>query len=125
MVSRSCGSTARASPAGPRSPSRSCCGSRQPACPWRSCDRATTCARRSAWSRPREEPFVRRTALVYLLPATIVASAWLRLEDPSGGGQDALWIVLLALVPALLPTLALRLFATGPVVLVAAWLALD
>jgi protein-glutamine gamma-glutamyltransferase len=68
---------------------------------------------------------VRRTALVYLLPATIVASAWLRLEDPSGGGQDALWIVLLALVPALLPTLALRLFATGPVVLVAAWLALD
>ena len=68
---------------------------------------------------------MRRTALVYVLPAIIIASAWMRLEDPSGGGGDALWIVLLALVPALLPSLGLRLLVTGPVVLFAAWLALD
>ena len=68
---------------------------------------------------------MRRTALVYGLPAAIVASAWLRLEEPGAGGSGALWIVLLALAPALLPSLGLRLFAAGPVVLVATWLALD
>ncbi|HWN20765.1 MAG TPA: hypothetical protein VNP93_02230, partial [Gaiellaceae bacterium] len=68
---------------------------------------------------------MRRTALIYVLPAIVVASAWMRLEDPSGGGGDAFWIVLLALVPALLPSLGLRLLATGPVVLFAVWLALD
>ena len=68
---------------------------------------------------------MRRTALVYVVPAIVVASAWLRLEDPGGGGGDVLWIVALALAPALLPTLGRRLFATGPVVLLAVWLALD
>ena len=50
-------------------------------------------------------------SLAYSLPATIVALAWLRLEEPRAGGGDGLWIVLLALVPALLPTLAARLVA--------------
>lgn len=68
---------------------------------------------------------MRRTALVYAFPAAIVASAWLRLEEPDGGGLGALWILLLALAPALLPSLSLRLFATVPVLLLATWLALD
>ncbi len=67
---------------------------------------------------------MRRTALVYSLPAVIVAAAWLRLEEPSGGGS-AIWIVLLALAPALLPSLGLRLLVAGPALLFAMWLALD
>jgi transglutaminase-like putative cysteine protease len=66
---------------------------------------------------------MRRAALVYVLPAAVIAFAWLRLEEPRAGGADALWIVLLALVPALAPRLAARVLAIGPVVLVAAWLA--
>jgi len=68
---------------------------------------------------------MRRTALVYALPALVVAVAWLRLEEPRAEGTTWLGLVLLALVPALLPTLGLRLLALGPVVLVAVWLALE
>ena len=64
-----------------------------------------------------------RTVVAYSLPATIVALAWLRLEEPRAGGGDGLWIVLLALVPALLPTLAARLVAVPWVALVATWIA--
>jgi len=64
-----------------------------------------------------------RTLLAYAVPAALVALAWLRLEDPRAGGADALWVVLLALVPALLPTLAARLVAVPWVALVALWIA--
>ena len=64
-----------------------------------------------------------RTAVAYALPATLVALTWLRLEEPRAGGTDGFWIVLLALVPALLPTLAARLVAVPWVALVAAWIA--
>ncbi len=64
-----------------------------------------------------------RTVVAYSLPATIVALAWLRLEDPRAAGGDGLWIVLLALVPALFPTLAARLVAVPWVALVATWIA--
>ena len=64
-----------------------------------------------------------RTVVAYSVPATMVALAWLRLEDPRAGGADGFWIVLLALVPALLPTLAARLVAVPWVALVAAWIA--
>ena len=64
-----------------------------------------------------------RTAVAYSLPAALVALAWLRLEDPPAAGGDGLWIVLLALAPALLPTLAARLVAVPWTALVALWLA--
>ena len=67
-----------------------------------------------------------RTFAVYLFPAALVALGWLRLEEPRGGnGADALWIVGLALVPALANTLALRVALSVPALLTAAWVALD
>ncbi|MCP9485884.1 MAG: DUF3488 and transglutaminase-like domain-containing protein [Gaiellaceae bacterium MAG52_C11] len=64
-----------------------------------------------------------RTVVAYSLPAALVGLAWLRLEEPRAAGIDGLWVVLLALVPALLPTLAARLVAVPWVALVAAWIA--
>ena len=49
---------------------------------------------------------VRRTALIYVFPAAVVAANWLRLERPHGSGQQALWIMLVALCPALVRPLA-------------------
>jgi len=66
---------------------------------------------------------VRRTAVAWSVPALVVALAWLRLESPRVDGIDALAVVLLALAPALLPRLLLRLAAAGPAALVALWLA--
>jgi transglutaminase-like putative cysteine protease len=54
---------------------------------------------------------VRRTALLYVLPAAVVAANWLRLESPRGSGGQALWVVLLALCPALAPTRLTRVGA--------------
>lgn len=66
-----------------------------------------------------------RTVLVSAFPATLVALGWLRLEEPRAKGADWLWIVLLALVPALAPRLWLRLALVVPAALTAAWVALD
>ncbi|MEO5576551.1 MAG: hypothetical protein ABIR67_04325, partial [Gaiellaceae bacterium] len=66
-----------------------------------------------------------RTGVVYLLPAALIALGWLRLEEPRAKGADWLWIVLLALVPALAPQLWLRLALVAPAALTAAWVALD
>ena len=50
---------------------------------------------------------MRRTVVLYLLPAAVVAANWLRLEHPVGSVGQALWVVLLALGPALVrPVLA-------------------
>jgi protein-glutamine gamma-glutamyltransferase len=54
---------------------------------------------------------VRRTALIYVFPAAVVAANWLRLEHPHGSGQKALWIMLLGLCPALVRPLAARIGA--------------
>ena len=62
---------------------------------------------------------MRRTALIYVFPAAVVAANWLRLERPHGSGQQALWIILLALCPALVRPLAARI-GVGVVVLVLA-----
>jgi protein-glutamine gamma-glutamyltransferase len=51
---------------------------------------------------------VRRTALIYVFPAAVVAANWLRLERPHGSGQQAIWIMLLGLCPALVRPLAAR-----------------
>ena len=65
-----------------------------------------------------------KTALVYVLPAALIALAWLRLEEPRVAGADWLWIILLALAPALARPLALRLALTIPAALTAFWIAL-
>jgi transglutaminase-like putative cysteine protease len=43
-----------------------------------------------------------RTILLYLLPAFLVATHWSRLEESGSGDGRLLWIVVLALLPALL-----------------------
>ena len=66
-----------------------------------------------------------RTIAVYALPAVLVALCWLRLEETRAQGLDWLWIVLLALAPALAPKRWTRLALVPPAALVAAWVALD
>jgi protein-glutamine gamma-glutamyltransferase len=66
-----------------------------------------------------------RTLAVYLFPAALIALGWLRLEEPRAKGADWVWVILLALVPALAPTLWLRLALIAPAALTAAWVALD
>ena len=46
-------------------------------------------------------PRVARTALVYVPAALVLALGWLRLEHPHASGRTILWILVLALVPAL------------------------
>lgn len=53
---------------------------------------------------------MRKTVLLYLIPAWLVASSWLRLEEEPVGGQ-AFWMAVLALAPALVRRLWLRLAA--------------
>jgi protein-glutamine gamma-glutamyltransferase len=65
-----------------------------------------------------------RTVVAYLLPAYVLAVSWLRLESPRSAG-DAIAILLLALLPALLPTLRLRLAGAIVAGLLAARVALD
>jgi protein-glutamine gamma-glutamyltransferase len=66
-----------------------------------------------------------RTIAVYALPALLVAIAWLRLEEPRGGGADWLLVLLLALAPALAPKLWQRLALAVPAALIALWVAFD
>jgi len=65
-----------------------------------------------------------RTVVAYLVPAYVLAVAWMRLEDPRSGGQ-AIGMLVLAALPALLPTLRLRLAGAIVAGLVAARVALD
>ena len=55
----------------------------------------------------------------------LITLGWLRLEETHAAGADWLWVVLLALVPALAPTVWLRLALVAPAALIAAWVALD
>ena len=68
---------------------------------------------------------MRRTAAVYSLPAFLIALCWLRLEETRAQSLGWIWIVLLALAPALAPKLWTRLALVPPAALVAAWVALD
>jgi len=63
-----------------------------------------------------------RTLAACLLPALVVAVAWLRIEEPGQAG-DALAIVALAIAPALLPRGWARGLAAVLAALGAAWLA--
>ena len=66
-----------------------------------------------------------RTLAVYCFPAALIALGWLRLEETHAPGADWVWVVLLALAPALAPKLWLRLALVVPAALIAAWVALD
>ncbi|MBD0329172.1 MAG: transglutaminase domain-containing protein [Thermoleophilia bacterium] len=66
---------------------------------------------------------MRRTALLYLLPALLVPTAWLRLET-GPNDRRAVWLVLLALVPALVRPWWARVPATLAAAGVAAAVAL-
>jgi hypothetical protein len=57
------------------------------------------------------------------VPAILIAVCWLRLETPTGG--EGIPILLLALAPALLPSLRLRLAGAVVAALIAARVALD
>ena len=114
----------RASPAGRRRSSRSCSGSRPRASPSPSSAAATRSQPCSA-RRPPSGARMARTAGVYVFPALLITLGWLRLEETHAAGADWLWVVLLALVPALAPTVWLRLALVAPAALIAAWVALD
>jgi len=70
-----------------------------------------------------------RIALVYAVPAAAIAVAWLRIERPhdegSGVAVRAAGLVVLALVPALVQPVRLRVLALGAAVLVGLPLALE
>ncbi len=51
---------------------------------------------------------MRRTALVAVVPAAVIAALWLRLEQPRGHTAQAVAVVTLALAPALVRPLAAR-----------------
>ena len=61
---------------------------------------------------------MRRTALVVLLPAAVIAADWLRLEQPRQG-DAAIVLAVLALLPAFAPSVRLRIAAALPAAFVA------
>lgn len=54
-----------------------------------------------------------RTSALCAGPAAILAWSWLRLGQPHAGASTVLWLIALALAPALLPRPRLRLLALG------------
>ena len=44
-----------------------------------------------------------RTAALCAGPAALLAWSWLRLGQPQAGASTALWLIVLAVAPALLP----------------------
>jgi transglutaminase-like putative cysteine protease len=68
---------------------------------------------------------MRRTLLVWPLPAAVIALAWLRLEDPRGAAGRVVAVLALALLPALVSRPVARGVVAGAALLVAAVLALD
>jgi protein-glutamine gamma-glutamyltransferase len=65
---------------------------------------------------------MRRSFLASLLPAFAIASAWLRIEEPSRAG-DALLVAAVALTPALVASSRLRVLAVAAAVAAVAWIA--
>ena len=68
---------------------------------------------------------MRRTLAVSLVPAAVLAVAWLRLESPVVRPLPAFGVTMLALVPALVRPLAARAATSVAVLLGAALLAFD
>jgi transglutaminase-like putative cysteine protease len=66
-----------------------------------------------------ERPPVARTAALCAAPAALLAWSWLRLGQPHASSSRALWLIVLAVAPALLPRLRLRLLALIPATVLA------
>jgi transglutaminase-like putative cysteine protease len=66
-----------------------------------------------------------RTLLVSLLPAVVIATAWLRLEDPVHGPLRSLAVAGLALLPALVRPLLARAATLLVALALGAWIAFD
>ena len=60
-----------------------------------------------------------RTAALYAGPAALLAWSWLRLGQPHAGASTALWLIALAVAPALLPRPRWRAVATVPAAVLA------
>ena len=124
-ASASSGSTRQLRGPARRRSSRSCCGCRLPASRWRSIRRGDSLAAVLGAAPAVTERACLGRSPSTLFPAALIALGWLRLEEPRAKGADWVWVVLLALVPALAPTLWLRLALIAPAALTAAWVALD
>ncbi len=66
-----------------------------------------------------------KTALLYLVPALAIVLAWVRIERPQAGITRAVVLAAVALAPALVPALRLRLIVLAGAVLLGFWVALD
>ena len=60
-----------------------------------------------------------RTAAFCAAPSALLAWNWLRLGQPHASTPTALWLIALAVAPALLPRLRLRLVALVPATVIA------
>ena len=60
-----------------------------------------------------------RTAVLYGAPAALLAWCWLRLGNPHADSSTALWLIVLALVPALMPRPRWRAIAAVPAIVLA------
>ena len=65
-----------------------------------------------------------RTAAIYVVPASAIAIAWLRIEGPPRESGRAFLLVLLALVPALAVAVRVRVALVVGVCLLGSWIAL-
>jgi hypothetical protein len=60
-----------------------------------------------------------RTAALYAGPAALLAWSWLRLGQPHAGASTTLWLIALAIAPALFPRPRWRAVATAPAAILA------
>ena len=77
-------------------------------------DLSTGIASDASAERRCERPQVVRTAALCAGPAALLAWSWLRLAQPHAGASTALWVVALAVVPAMLPRPRWRAIALVP-----------
>src|SRR5207248_615200 len=82
-------------------------------CPW-PCSAAETTSPPSSAATPSGGPPMARTAAFCAAPSALLAWSWLRLGQPHASSSTALWLVALAVAPALLPRMRLRLLALVP-----------
>jgi transglutaminase-like putative cysteine protease len=64
-----------------------------------------------------------RSAALYVVPALLVVTGWLSVEDPATGGGRMAVLMAIALVPALLPRWWMRASAALVALVAAAWIA--
>ena len=80
---------------------------------------STAIASDASAGRRRERTRMARTAALYAGPAALLAWSWLRLGHPHAGASTALWLMALAVAPALLSRPRWRAVATVPAAVLA------